>query len=150
MIKRIFSRFLDNLSQVKIRRASKGVFCWPRNRFEWNHYIGIKLIRPIAIFQRTMLKKSKVSLKFETYLFCEELINRKDETYPRDCQNIPKFFFRLANSHYFHLSTYIWRFSMVYTEGEERYRMVLKRRETEDNEFVMKIEPEIGMKKYSC
>ncbi len=39
---------------------------------------------------------------------------------------------------------------MVYTEGEERYRMVLKRRETEDNEFVMKIEPEIGMKKYSC
>ncbi len=39
---------------------------------------------------------------------------------------------------------------MVYTEGEERYRMVLKQREIEDNEFVMKIEPEIGMKKLLC
>ena len=33
---------------------------------------------------------------------------------------------------------------MVYTEGEERYRMALKGREVEDSEFVMKIEPEIG------
>ena len=36
---------------------------------------------------------------------------------------------------------------MVYTEGEERYRMALKGREVDDSEFVMKIEPEIGMKK---
>ena len=33
---------------------------------------------------------------------------------------------------------------MVYTEGEERYRMALKGREVDDSEFVMKIEPEIG------